>query len=122
MNDIVKKIVKKETWVYNGIEYPSERDALNAQVEHIGKRQLNYEKFLNNSYTGKSLLEKYRLSTPGIWRIIGEGEPDFNAGPGPVLGYLKGTLEQAIRYAVVQPRWFNWGSGGSIDKIEVIEL
>jgi hypothetical protein len=118
----MSNILQKTLYTYKGVDYPSMEAAKSAEIADIGKVETLYNKFTTESFSGKQLLEKHNLNTVGIWRVIGEGEPDYNAGPGPVLGYYNGRLYDVIHTAVMLPRFFNWGSGGSIERIEVVQL
>ena len=73
------------------------------------------EQFLSG-YNGKSLLDKYPLTTYGTWRIFGEdGNPDFGGSHHcPELSLVEGTLNDLIDYAVALTRVWAWGSGGDI--------
>lgn len=79
----------------------------------------NYTKYLN-TYGGKRLLETYSLSTVGLWHVEGE-DPNCDLGGShhnPHLCYLEGKLEDVIREAVDLPRFWQWGGGGQITKVE----
>jgi len=78
-------------------------------------------KFLG-SYDGAKFAEKHSLSTTGIWVIRGE-DPNCDLGGShyhPLIGYFKGTAREALEYGINDSRWIVWGSGGSIEKIEII--
>jgi hypothetical protein len=80
--------------------------------------QKSFEQFLN-SYSMSYMTKKgITLETVGYWRAQGEGEDRA----GRILGYVHGTLEAAIRWAVVQKGWYSWGGGGSIDPFDITEL
>ncbi len=69
---------------------------------------------------GSKLLETYSLDTYGVWEIKGE-DPNADFGGShyePHLGYLEGKLENVILEAITMKRFYTWGSGGSIIKIE----
>lgn len=96
---------------------------------------LDYESSLKNtveyranewlkSYTGRKLLEEYDLSEYGVWRVLGEDRnADFRGSRQiPYLGTFEGTLDSVIKHAVQLPRFYSWGSGGEIEKIEVIKV
>ncbi len=76
------------------------------------------------SFNGGILLRDHPLEERGYWFIRGESDnPDFH-GPHPMpnLGVCHGTLEAAIQWAVDQPRFFTYGGGGSIEKVDCIEV
>ncbi len=79
------------------------------------------QQFLQVSYNGRKLLEQHSLTDIGIWHIQGE-DPNCDFGGShyqPSLGYFEGTLDDIIDLAVVLPKFWNWGAGGSITKINV---
>jgi hypothetical protein len=83
-----------------------------------------YDKFLNVSYSGRKLLEKHNLSETGFWKVRGE---DSNCDWGghhhmPELGVFEGTLKDVIEKAVNMPRFWTWGGGGDITKLEPISV
>lgn len=78
-----------------------------------------YEQFTKVSYSGRELLKKHTLNEQGLWKIRGE---DDNADFGgshymPELGIVEGKLKDVINYAVGIPRFWTWGGGGDITKI-----
>ena len=80
-----------------------------------------YKDWMQSSYSGKKLLEKHSLNEEGTWRIRGE-DPNCDFGGShykPELGTVEGRLEDVIRYAVAQPDFFTWGSGGDITKVSI---
>ena len=80
-----------------------------------------YSKFINN-YNGKQLLEKHSLDEEGLWKIEGEINPIDIATPNsraPDIGILQGTLENVIKKAVHLEKFWGWGNGGNVIKIEV---
>ena len=96
---------------------------------------LDYENSLKNtveyrvnewlkSHTGRHILDSYSLSDYGVWRVLGEdGNADFHGGRQiPYLGTFEGTLNSVIKHAVQLPRFYSWGRGGTIEKIEVIKV
>jgi hypothetical protein len=75
-------------------------------------------------YTGKDLLKKHLLSDSGYWHIRGE-DPNADLGGShyqPDLGVVKGTLRNVVEYAVMLPRFYTWGYGGNITKIEIRDV
>lgn len=107
-------------------------DELKIQKEQLEKQisKLEYEanrKHPNNDvdnflrgYSGKELMKKHNLSDFGKWEILGEDPNCDFAGTHtqPHIAYVEGTLEEAIKYAVKQPRWETWGGGGTIKPID----
>lgn len=77
-----------------------------------------------NGWCGSELLKKYQKTERGTWHIVGE---DPNADFGgfhhkPHIGYVTGTLEEVVYLAVQSPKFYSWGSGGNIERIEVLSL
>ena len=80
-------------------------------------------KFLDG-WSGKRLLETQSLADYGIWHIFGE-DPNCDFGGDhhqPDLGVVEGVLDDVISYAVELDRFWGWGSGGNIKKIEVKKI
>ena len=84
----------------------------------------NYKQFTEVSYSGRELLNKHSLTETGQWQIRGEdSNPDFGgAHYQPDLGIVEGTLKDVIEYAVELKGFWQWGAGGSITKIRVIQI
>lgn len=83
----------------------------------------DFEKYLN-SYDGRRLLKVYSLEEYGVWRVHGE-DPNCDFGGyhyQPYLFTAKGNLRDVINKAVKHPSWYTWGGGGSIDRIEIVEV
>lgn len=104
---------------------------LNKQINQLQeeKRKIEYEagrkhpnddvdRFLRGYY-GERLMKEHKLSDVGVWEILGEDPNCDYAGTHvqPHIGYVEGTLEKALLYAVKQPNWYSWGSGGSVKPI-----
>lgn len=103
---------------------------LQAEKEKIEKQsripeiQRKIEEYLKSSYSGKDLLKNHTLDEKGLWRINGE-DPNCDFGGchhNPDLGTFEGTLQKALEFAVEHPKFYTWGSGGYISKINVIKL
>lgn len=76
------------------------------------------DKFLRGFY-GERLMKEHHISDYGLWEILGEDPNCDYSGSHiqPHIAYVEGTLEQAILYAVKQPKWNTWGTGGNIKPI-----
>lgn len=73
----------------------------------------NFEQY-KNTYSGRELLKKHKLTDVGVWEVRGE-DPNCDMGGAhhqPLLGYFEGKLEDVIRYAVELPSFWQWGGGG----------
>ena len=57
----------------------------------------------------------------GKWMIQGEDpNPDWGGSHhNPILGYVEGKLDNVINYAIALPRFWQWGGGGRITKINI---
>lgn len=81
-------------------------------------KQTNLERF-RKTWSYKNLLEKHSLQEVGIWRVRGE-DPNCDFGGHhyqPDLGTFAGKLEDIIAYAVDLSSFWQWGSGGDINKV-----
>lgn len=65
------------------------------------------------------LLGYYNDNETGIWKILGEDPNPDMAGPHhePELETLSGTYKNVVEYALTLPRFFGWGYGGMIVKM-----
>lgn len=96
------------------------------KLEVLDKLPLTERKvndYLTGTYSGKRLLEKHSLSENGVWHVKGE-DPNCDLGGShvqPDLGIVEGTLKDALNYAVTHPRFYAWGGGGDIIKIQIIK-
>lgn len=57
----------------------------------------------------------------GIWVVKGE-DPNCDMQGihiKPILGYFEGCLQNVIDMAVILPRFFSWGAGGSVEAITI---
>ena len=116
----IERVVETK-YVVNGVEYKTEKEAEHALA--IANRTL-FDKWCLESYFGIELLKKHSLQEYGVWQIHGE---DSNADLGghhsnPYLATVEGSLYNAIKYAIALPRFYIWGHGGEIKKIEVKKL
>ena len=103
-------------------ELQSEKEKLES-LEKYSESKQKARDYLARSYSGRKLLENHSLNEKGLWMIKGE-DPNCDFGGShhnPEIGVFNGTLEQATVYAVQQPKFYTWGSGGKIEKINVIE-
>jgi len=94
------------------------------KVEWPGKiHTKEIERYLK-TYFGRKLIKKYSLNEYGTWRIQGEDPNCDFAGHHhlPDIANVTGTLQEVLNFAVVQPSFYSWGSGGKITKIEIINL
>lgn len=82
----------------------------------------NFNKFINDTYSGKQLLEHHSLDEEGMWEIRGE-DPNCDLGGShhqPKLGIVQGKLRDVIMYGVDLPGFWQWGAGGNFESIGVI--
>lgn len=80
----------------------------------------NREEFLGR-YSGKKLLEDYKLNEKGLWKVSGE-DPNCDFGghhSNPYLGTYEGRLTEVIDIAVELEGFWTWGGGGIIEKVQV---
>lgn len=107
----------------DGKEFDNEDSCLDYENSLKNTEEHRVNKWFN-SYSGRKALEKYGLSDYGVWRVLGEdGNADFHGSRRiPYLGTFEGTLKSVIKHAVQLPRFYTWGGGGAIEKIEVIKV
>ncbi len=77
-----------------------------------------------DSYYGRQLVEAHTLDEYGLWEVKGE-DPNCDFGGvhiQPKLGIVQGTLKQALVYALNHPNFYTWGSGGKIEKVNIITM
>lgn len=82
-----------------------------------------YIKFISHSFSYRELIKNgFTPESTGNWEVRGETENcDFSGSyPTPLLGFFEGTLKEAIEWAVQQPNWMTWGSGGSIQPARAV--
>lgn len=65
--------------------------------------------------------EKYKLDEEGVWVVYGEGEGGM-WDRAPKLGYVRGRYDECLEYARTLPNWHSYGSGGHLEKIEIIDV
>jgi hypothetical protein len=77
-------------------------------------------KYLNDTYGGKELLKKHKLSDHGIWQVFGE-DPNCDFGGfhhSPQLGFYEGKLSDVLATAVELPHFYTWGGGGKLELVK----
>lgn len=112
IKDIDKEIAKLQ----------AEKEKLEA-IEKLPMVEQKVNDYLERTYSGKKLLENHSLSESGMWQIKGE-DPNCDLGGThyqPDLGVFEGTLKEALKYAVTHPKFYTWGGGGNLSKINVIK-
>jgi len=79
----------------------------------------NFNRYINESYAGKKLLEQHSLDEEGIWEIRGEDPNCDMAGSHhqPKLGIVQGKLRDVIMYGISLPGFWQWGAGGDFESI-----
>lgn len=84
----------------------------------------DFEQYTKVSYAGRKLLEKHALVEYGVWMIRGEDPNQDFVGSHfqPTLGVFEGYLDHVIEAAVKLDRFWTWGAGGTIEKIQVIQV
>ena len=99
-------------------ELQRKREALIREQQQIHPDP-QVSKFLER-YAGKRLLELHKLDETGTWEVLGEDPNCDMAGPHvqPRLGFYEGTLEKVLVVAVRLPKFWCWGAGGDITKVE----
>lgn len=109
----IKKFVAND-----GTEFDTFSAATRHEIENARAGEQEYLRYMN-TWACKKLLEQHKLDETGIWQILGE-DPNCDLGGAhhnPMLGYLEGKLENVIREAVKMDRFWQWGSGGQINKV-----
>lgn len=104
----------------DGTEFQTIGEANEHERKARERSATNYTKFFT-TYSGRALLKEYSLDQFGTWKVYGEDPNPDLGGPHhePELGVLEGRLEDVIRWAVVQPNFWQWGSGGRIRKVVI---
>jgi hypothetical protein len=73
----------------------------------------------------KRLAEKYKADEKGVWKIEGESVNPGYSGcyhQKSMTTYVEGTYKNVMEYALGFPKFFVWGAGGDITKIEIGKL
>lgn len=92
-----------------------EKSNLQSDIE---KEKTNLERY-QSTYACQELLKKYSLFSEGTWKVLGE-DPNCDLGGShhqPNLGLFKGTLKKVLERAVDLPGFWQWGAGGTIEKV-----
>lgn len=64
---------------------------------------------------GKALFAKYPPTTLGIWAVDGEGDEIRTTRDADLL---EGEFQHVVAYAVTQPYFWSYGTGGDFRKLE----
>lgn len=110
----------------DGAEFDNRMDAELHEANQRNRAKQDYERFLC-TYSGNQLLGKHALTEHNVWEVRGE-DPNCDFGGHhhePFIANVEGTLENVIKWAVVQPNFWTWGGGGSIQpaiKFNVIKV
>jgi hypothetical protein len=92
------------------------------EIERMPELQRKIKRYLNDTYSGKRLMEKHSLDEVGFWKVLGE-DPNCDLGGyhhQPELGIIKGTLQQALEFGLNHSDFYSWGGGGDFRKLEII--
>jgi hypothetical protein len=78
---------------------------------------------MSNDHVKDRLLKAYPSDTAGTWRILGEDPNCDWGGPHsePELETVTGNYGNVVKYALTLPRFFTWGGGGRIIKVEAVK-
>lgn len=70
------------------------------------------------------LLGKFPSMQEGIWEVRGEDPNCDLGGPHhqPLLGYYKGRYGDIVDYALELNGFFQWGYGGDIKEVKILEI
>lgn len=97
-----------------------------AAIDHEKGLEKLQNELVQKFYSGYSAkeLKKYASNEYGIWEVRGE---DSNCDMGgshytPLLGYFEGKLSDVVKHAVGLPKFWQWGAGGEVKKIEPIKI
>ena len=116
--EIETKYVAKD-----GKKFDSQAEAEAHEEELVKKATERYLKFVNDSYSGKRLLQEHSPNEEGYWKVVGEtDDPGPGGGRGADMGIYKGRLIDVIHAATSQNCFWSWGGGGSITKVTVKEV
>lgn len=87
----------------------AEKDKL-VKIQNKPIIQTKIDDYLDRTYSGKKLLEKYSLDEKGLWKVKGE-DPNCDMGGyhhQPDLGVVEGTLQEALEYALAHKDFYSW--------------
>jgi hypothetical protein len=114
-------VTKKEIYVaHDGKEFDTQAKAIEHEESVYTQAERDYRRYLTNTWSGAKLLENHSLEEEGTWKVEGE-DPNCDMGGShhqPHLGYFEGKLDDVVRKAVTLHRFWQWGGGGSISKVE----
>lgn len=117
-------VVKKTSWVASdGSEFDSEQDARTYEAK-LDKEAKDAMMKYYHGFDAKNNHANRLVSEMGVWEIRGEDpNPDFGGHhSNPYIATVSGSFARAVEFAVRQKGWFTWGAGGTIRKIEIIDL
>lgn len=108
----------------DGKEFDSSDEASRYEETIRNDKMEKYRRYINDSYGGRQLLNKYPLDEYGVWEVRGEDEnPDLGGyHHEPFIGVFEGKLKDVIMEAVAHPNFWSWGSGGSIYKKNIVKV
>lgn len=91
----------------------------------MSDRDPNLEKYRKtNAYANLMKRHLHEFDDVGIWQVFGE-DPNCDLGGShhkPSLGFYEGTLREVLEVAVMMPRFWQWGGGGDIRKVDVVKI
>ena len=119
---MVKQITKFVS--EDGKEFGTAKEAESHENKVKAQKTSLFDTYCKTSYGGKRLLEKHSLAEDGVWQVRGEDpNPDMvGHHSNPYIGTYQGTLEEVIKIAVMEDKFWTWGSGGDINKISVVKV
>ena len=82
-----------------------------------------FEKY-KKTYYGAKLLKEHKITEDGVWVVYGE-DPNCDMGGHhhmPYIGTYEGKLYAVILKAITHPKFWQWGAGGEIRKIEISKV
>lgn len=99
------------------------REQYTKELEKPLSNNPKIDRFLKTN-SGKDLLKKHNLQEKGYWEVRGE-DPNCDLHGShytPLIGYYFGTLEDVLKIAVEDHRFYTWGAGGEIKKMDINEV
>lgn len=97
----------------DGQEFEDEADAIAHEAKRAKSIKKHYDQFVKSDKYS-SLLRQHKLDEDGIWLVRSE---EFQT-----IGHVSGKLDDAIKWAVSQTNWGGYGSGGSLEKLQVVPV